>query len=321
MINLSSRIFAVIIIATMTLGLGVNVNAASSDQQLQQIVKQLQATPDNNVLREKIAKAAAAMHPPPPVPEAARRYLIQATTIQKHAAAPADYALAIEDYQKALLVAPWWSDAYFDLATALELAQRYPEAIENLKLSVMADPHGRGARAAQDKLYEVEAEQQKAASDKAEQDAAAAQNAQAERLVETFRGTWYMSYCGVGSDVAARANRGCTDSERAGTNWYNMTPAGGGPQSLFDFALPGDGTVKTSNWVGWAQCGIVVGIPQGSTFASIRWEERPADGPARPIYSEITDDGNWLLLSCNRPLHGADSNTAYRYVLFRRHPG
>lgn len=162
-------------------------SAQTPREHLQQLVKQLQTTPADNALRVKIARLAAAMHPRPGIPEAARRYLIEGISIQKRAQSPNDYALAIQDYQRALLIAPWSADAYYDLAIALDLAKQFPAAIEALKLSVMVDPTGQGARAAQDKLYAVEGEQQQiAAANTAAAQAQSQQEADARNLAALY---------------------------------------------------------------------------------------------------------------------------------------
>jgi len=164
-------------IAMISVGItccGGAAHAQSSHVRLQQMVAQLQKAPDDNVLREQIARLAAVMRPHPVVPESARKHFVIAVTLQKEARTSGDYDLPIQEYRKALLIAPWWSDAYYNLATALELKQQYPEAIQDLKLSVLADPHGRGARAAQDKIYAVEAEQEKQSSAQAAEQAAKA---------------------------------------------------------------------------------------------------------------------------------------------------
>ncbi len=146
--------------------------ADSPREQLNQMVEQLQQNPTDNALREKVIKLALELKPAPAVPEEARRHFVMAATLQKQAKTEADYDLPIQEYGKALLIAPWWSDAYYNLGIALELKRRYTEAIGNLKLSVLADPQGTGVRAAQDKIYAIEAEQEKAASAQAAAQAA-----------------------------------------------------------------------------------------------------------------------------------------------------
>src|ERR1700730_9556267 len=214
------------------------------------MVEQLQKPPDNNALREKIAKFAAAMRPQPAVPEAAREHLVNAEALQKEATTPADYELPIEEYHKALLLAPWWSDAYYDLASALELTQHYAEAIEDLKLSVLADPHGPGARAAQDKLYTVEAEKEKSDREKTAPRAAAVQPAQSPTTL----------MCDSSEDGNLNPTRYFDIDEGAGTvtprwpKWYipnssYSEPAGSenykatfGPKSVTFVSIQGAGT-------------------------------------------------------------------------------
>lgn len=147
------------------------------------MVEQLQASPNDDALREKIIKLALELKPAPAVPEEARRHFVMAVTLQKDAKTDGDYDLPIQEYRKALRLAPWWSDAYYDLGTALDLKKQYSDAIGNLKLSVMADPQGTGARTAQDKIYAIEAEQVKASSaqERADKERSVAQ-AQAEQL-------------------------------------------------------------------------------------------------------------------------------------------
>jgi hypothetical protein len=77
--------------------------------------------------------------------------------------------------------------------------------------------------------------------------------------------------------------------------------------------------VTLNGYAIWAGCTEVVGIPQGGSFANIRWEDRPKDRPARQIYSEMSDANN-LTISCTRPLYGADPSAAYRYVWWHRQP-
>lgn len=165
------RIFVVIVCATLYGGVA---HAGSPSQQLNQMVEQLQQNPTDNALRENIIKFSLRQKYAPAVPEEARGHFVKAVTLLKEATTETDYDLPIQEYRKALLIAPWWSDAYYNLGIALELKQQYAEAIVNLKLSLMADPRGPGARAVQDKIYAVEAEQEKAAGVKAAEQAAKA---------------------------------------------------------------------------------------------------------------------------------------------------
>lgn len=131
---------------------------SSPRAELAAAIEQLQKTPDDAALREKIIRLARLVKPAPAVPEDARRHFVKAVTMQKAAKNPGDYDLPADEYRKALLLAPWWTDAYFNLAKVHELKKEFPEAIRNLKLSIAAGPEGPEARAAQDKIYELEAD-------------------------------------------------------------------------------------------------------------------------------------------------------------------
>ena len=147
--------------------------AQSPREQLNQLVQQLHQKPDDNALRERVIKLASHLKPQPAIPEEARRHFVKAVTLQKDAQKPEDYDLPINEYQQALLLAPWGSDAYFDLASALELKQQYPVAIQNLRLAMLANPGGSDARTAQDKIYALEAKQEKLQKAALAQDVAA----------------------------------------------------------------------------------------------------------------------------------------------------
>ncbi|MDE2309866.1 MAG: hypothetical protein KGL01_03440 [Betaproteobacteria bacterium] len=179
--KLLSMLFAVLLLANVA-------NADSPREQLDQKVMQLQKNPTDNALRANIIHLAQTLKPAPAIPEEARRHFVKAVTLQKEAKSAEDYDLPIQEYRQALLLAPWWSDAYFDLASALELKQQYTDAIQNLKFSILASPEGPDARAAQDKVYALEAKSEKKAKEddkKAQKDSVAAEQ---ERFYKSLDG-------------------------------------------------------------------------------------------------------------------------------------
>ncbi len=123
---------------------------------LKQYVAELQKNPDNQELREKIIKLALTLDPAPVVPEEARRSMVKANTALKEAKDAKGYDRAISQYNEALLTAPWWAEAYFNLAKTLELRQRYGDAIKNYQWYLLAAPQAEDARAVKDKIYEIE---------------------------------------------------------------------------------------------------------------------------------------------------------------------
>lgn len=148
-------------------------NAESPREQLSQMVEQLQKSPNDNILRENIIHLAQTLKPAPAIPEEARRVFVRGNTAFSEAKVPDDYARAIQRYEEALVIAPWWGDPYFNLAKALELRQEYSRAIQSLKLFMLTGPSAEDVRKAQDYSYALEDRQEKLSKEKSEQEAAA----------------------------------------------------------------------------------------------------------------------------------------------------
>ncbi len=139
--------------------------------ELNESIARLQKTPDDAALREKIIKLAKKVKPAPVVPEEARRAFVRGNTAFSEAKGPEDYARAIQRYDEALLVAPWWRDPYFNLAKSLELQKEYGRAIQSIKLFLLTGPSADDARKAQDYTYALEDKQEKLTKEKSEQEA------------------------------------------------------------------------------------------------------------------------------------------------------
>lgn len=107
-------------------------------------------------VREKIIKLVHQLDPPPAISEDARRHFIYAQTAAKTAKSPSDYEKAIKEYQEALRLAPWWGNFYLDLAIVQEQAGKYADAARSLELFVLASPNDPQARAAKNRIYELE---------------------------------------------------------------------------------------------------------------------------------------------------------------------
>jgi tetratricopeptide (TPR) repeat protein len=156
----------------------------NSEATLNQCVAELQSNPSDTALREKIIKLARGMNPPPAIPEEARRHYVKACTLFEDAKQPSDSADAAEEFRQALLVAPWWGEAYMKMGLALETAQRYDDAIASLKLFMATKPQDEMLRKTQDEIYKIEAKKEKAAKDQQEKAAKGAQAAQERRIEE-----------------------------------------------------------------------------------------------------------------------------------------
>ena len=98
-----------------------------------------------------------------PIPEEARKHFVMGATFFKDARTPDDYAQVESEFKQATDLAPQWPDARYNLALAREAAGDYAGAIADLKLYLQFKLSDADARAAQDKIYALEAKQEKAA--------------------------------------------------------------------------------------------------------------------------------------------------------------
>ena len=104
----------------------------------------------------------------PAIPEEARRHFVRGTALFKDAKSPDDYKQVVDEFRQAIRLAPWWPDARFNWALAREAAGDYANAIVNVNLYLLFKLPDADARAAQDKIYALEAKQEKAARPKYE---------------------------------------------------------------------------------------------------------------------------------------------------------
>jgi tetratricopeptide (TPR) repeat protein len=155
-----------IIFVFTLLALATSAHAQSPREQLQQLVEQLQKTPADAGLRERIIKLAVEIKPALAIPPEAKRPFVMAGTYHKEAKKPADLVLAIDAYQEALKVAPWWGDAYYNLSFSLESAGRLDEAKAALNLYLLTKPND--SEEAQNRLYVLDAKKNLAAKQRAE---------------------------------------------------------------------------------------------------------------------------------------------------------
>jgi tetratricopeptide (TPR) repeat protein len=144
------------------------VQAQSPQETLKQYISDLQKNPNDYALREKIIKHVQTMRPVPAIPEEARRYFVEGNALLKAAKAQKGYGLAIDAYRQCLLIAPWWAEALYNYAVALDLANQFDEGMNALKLYIATNPGGEESRKAQDKIYEIGAKKKLAAQEREE---------------------------------------------------------------------------------------------------------------------------------------------------------
>ena len=198
-----TRWFIILILALVTTL--ASAQETNSSEQLTQWVGQLQKSPTDRALREKIIKLALELQPAPAVPPEARRPFVMGVTYQKEAKSPEDFGLAVKAFQDASAAAPWWGDAYYNLSVALESAKRYDEAKDALTLYLLTKPTD--AEQAQERLYALDAKkvlagkQQAVEVAKAKSELAAKETAAKESQLKNFEGNWYRTEHGGGGQT------------------------------------------------------------------------------------------------------------------------
>jgi len=108
---------------------------------------------------EKIIKVVLQLNPPPAIPQDAIQhaaYAEAAVEVGKKDGNPAHLNDAVSELQKALLIAPWWAQGYFNLGAALQKANRPGEAASALQLYLLADPNAAKAQDVQMEIYKLQ---------------------------------------------------------------------------------------------------------------------------------------------------------------------
>jgi len=159
-----------------------STQAQTTNADFQQAVSAYQQSPNDLNKAEKVIRMAAAMDQLPPIPEEARRHFVRGTALFKDAKSPEDYKQVIEEFSEAIKLAPWWPETRYNWALAFEAAGDYAKAIDSLQLYRLFKLPETEARAVQDKIYALEAKQEKAAQ-KAVEGRQAQQAAAEERKV------------------------------------------------------------------------------------------------------------------------------------------
>ena len=166
------------------LALTASAYAQSPREQLQQMVEQLQKTPTDNALRERVIKLAGTLQPAPAIPEEAQRRMARGTAAFKDAKTAADYTDAVREFELATQAAPWYGNAYNNLGVAQDKAEQYTAALRSLKLALLATPDSTEIK---DLIYQVEYRSEKAAKGP-------------EKTLETpapsLEGRWKLAYDG-----------------------------------------------------------------------------------------------------------------------------
>lgn len=162
--------------------------------------KTAEGSGDERRLQEAIVRLAPRLSPTPAIPEEARRFGVRGRAWMQDAKNEADVTEAIKEFAKALRIAPWWADGYINNGVALEKAGRYSDAVQSLKMYLLASPSAPDAGKVKDQVYMLEVRQEKAAQEKAAKDAVAQQQRekqiQAQRWLDGINGARFVFQAG-----------------------------------------------------------------------------------------------------------------------------
>ena len=101
---------------------------------------------------QQVVTQYRAANPKPEMPEAARKFKVQA----EFAVQEKRLDQAVELYGKALEIVPWWPEGHYQLALVLGEQKKYLDALIEMKRYLLLAPDAPDARAAQDNIYRWE---------------------------------------------------------------------------------------------------------------------------------------------------------------------
>jgi tetratricopeptide (TPR) repeat protein len=148
-------IFIVCILALLFVSRGY-VEAQTNHETFNQYITDLQNNPHDHALREKIINTALKLDPPPDVPAEVERYMSRGFIAVKMSKSKDDFKNAIAEFQKALAVAPWIPDLYYNIGVVQEKAELFDDAIKSFNFYILAAPGAKDRKEVRDRIYKLE---------------------------------------------------------------------------------------------------------------------------------------------------------------------
>jgi len=292
--------------------------AQSPREQFAQMVEQLQKSPGDASLREKIMKMAMELKPPPVVPAEVDELVGRAAYISKNAKGETEFAEAARAYERALLLAPWVADYYLRLADAQEKAGRFKEAVASLRWYLVAAPQAQDARAVRERIggltYAAEGAAKTAAAKAEEERKQLGIQILVRNTKAAVQGKRYVHYDCRHSRDPTSVFQGCNVSEYSASNWYRNSLV----RQTYEFDFLDDGTALLKV-VEYPNLVYVVGVPDPSG-AGYKWHiSNPGHWRTQrtPAWAELSGDGTAIVVSENRPVTGPfDVHRRYRYIMY-----
>jgi len=195
------RLSMILLVSFIALVPGLLVYAQNAREQLNRYVNELQKSPGDAALREKVIRHAQTMKPAPPIPEDFKKYMARGRAAFEVAKSTEGFASAVAEFKKGVDAAPWLASGYYNLGHAQDGAGDFAGAIQSFRFYLIANPSAKDAQTVKNRIYGLEykleqaTKAQQAAADeqrKAQQAAADEQRkAQQEAaFVRGLAGTW-----------------------------------------------------------------------------------------------------------------------------------
>jgi tetratricopeptide (TPR) repeat protein len=181
------RMAAVSFALAITIAAAPRATAQATNDAFQQAMVEYQKSLGADVAA-KIIKLVATMDQPPAIPEEARRHFVRGSTLFKDAKTAEDFSEVANEFKEATQLAPWWPEARYNYALVLEAAGQYALAINALYLYRAFKLPDAEARAVQDKIYALQARQEKASRESSAKMQVAA--ADSKSNAASLTGTW-----------------------------------------------------------------------------------------------------------------------------------
>jgi len=172
-----------------------------AEEKLKHCVADLQKTPGDTALREKIIALSLMLIRPLEVPADAKRHISRGVAAVEDAKTPEDFKDACKEFQQATTLAPWLGNAYRNLAIAQDKAGMYDESLASLRLYLLTKPSAVDADWAEDLKSKVEYRRDKAASQSSPQAIAARQQNDNEEWLKKIDGARYVCNYADNRDV------------------------------------------------------------------------------------------------------------------------
>ncbi|GAC1310785.1 MAG: hypothetical protein NVSMB24_28780 [Mucilaginibacter sp.] len=130
--------------------------AAYKSALLSKYIAELGKTPMDNELRRKIVALAGQLKPPPAIPEGANEKFVMGITFRDQK----DYVSSVSKLNEALMIAPWWAEAYKELGLSLELTKKYDDAINAFELVLLSQPTDAMAQSVKNEITIIKAKKE-----------------------------------------------------------------------------------------------------------------------------------------------------------------